>query len=211
MSKIADIRNEYSREELTEAIVEHSPIKQFGKWFEEALQAEVSEPTAMSLGTATPDGRPSVRIVLLKGFDELGFVFFTNYDSRKGKDISLNPNGALTFFWHALERQVRIEGRIELVSPQESDEYYHSRPEGSRLGAWASPQSNTITREELQERMRKFEEEYKGIQPPRPPFWGGYRLVPIMIEFWQGRPSRLHDRIVYTLSGGKWHISRIAP
>ena len=211
MSDISHLRKEYSKQELSESSVNHDPIKQFGEWFHEALKAEVNEANACSLGTATPDGRPSVRIVLLKGFDENGFTFFTNYESRKGQELHLNPKAAMTFFWHGLERQVRIEGTVEVISAAESDEYYHSRPEGSRLGAWASPQSRVISKEELEKRMKNFTDEYGKEIPPRPPFWGGYRLVPNMIEFWQGRPSRLHDRILYTLVNEKWHLSRIAP
>ena len=211
MSNISHLRNEYSKAELSETSVNHDPLKQFALWFDEALKAEVNEANACSLGTATPDGKPSVRIVLLKGYDENGFTFFTNYESRKGQELNLNPQAAMTFFWHSLERQVRIEGRVEVVSATESDEYFHSRPEGSRLGAWASPQSNPISKNELEKRLKEFTDQYGEKNPPRPPFWGGYRLIPNMIEFWQGRPSRLHDRILYKLINDKWHLSRIAP
>ncbi len=211
MTSIAHLRQEYSKEELSENSVSHDPMQQFGWWFEEALKGEINEPNAFALGTATPDGSPSVRIVLLKGFDEQGFVFYSNYESRKGQELKLNPRAAMTFFWHALERQVRVEGIVEMVSTVESDAYYVSRPAGSRLGAWASPQSSNITKEDLEKRLKQITEQYGENIPPRPPFWGGYRIKPHKIEFWQGRPSRLHDRIVYTLINNKWHLSRIAP
>jgi pyridoxamine 5'-phosphate oxidase len=210
MKNIADIRTEYSRETLSEKSVSPNPFFQFEKWFHEALSAEVPEPNAMAFATSV-NGRPSARIVLLKGYDSRGFVFYTNTESKKGVQLASNPFAAMTFFWHPLERQVRIEGRIEKVSEEESDAYYRSRPLGSRIGAWASPQSREISREELDNKYAEYKEKFEGNEPNRPPYWGGYRLVPDMLEFWQGRPSRLHDRILYLLEGEKWVISRLAP
>ena len=209
---IAHIRKDYSRESLDKKDVARDPMAQFGRWFEEALHAGFAEPTAMTLATVDPDGRPSARIVLLKGFDAAGFVFFTNYESRKGLELAANPHAALLFHWVELERQVRIEGRVGKVTAEESDEYYRARPLGSRLGAWASPQSTVLPhREDLEERIAAFAARY-GEDPPRPPQWGGYRLEPDALEFWQGRPSRLHDRIRYRREGmGVWRIDRLAP
>jgi len=188
------------------------PIQQFEKWFQEAWDSEVVEVNAMSLGTVR-NRRPAVRIVLLKGFDENGFVFFTNYESRKAKEITGEPYAALTFFWPELQRQVRIEGMIEKVSAKESDDYYASRGRLSRLGAWASPQSSRInSREELESLVEKVNERFEGQEEiPRPDHWGGYRVKPDYLEFWQGRASRLHDRITYTKEEGEWKIGRIAP
>lgn len=215
---VADLRREYMRAGLNVADVRADPFEQFEVWFEQALSAGVAEPNAMTLATATPDGRPSARIVLLKGFDARGFVFYTNYRSRKGEELAQNPWAALVFWWEPLERQVRIEGRVEPAAPEESDRYFRSRPRGSRLGAWASPQSQPIpSREMLELRLREVEVRYgEGEEVPRPSHWGGYRLRPVRVEFWQGRPSRLHDRICYRRSdeaqdGGDWHIERIAP
>jgi pyridoxamine 5'-phosphate oxidase len=209
---IADLRTEYAREILDENSVARDPILQFSRWFQEALNAGFAEPNAMALATADADGRPSVRIVLLKGFDERGFAFYTNYDSRKGRELGENPRAALLFHWVELERQARIEGRVEKVSAEESDEYYASRPLGSRLGAWASAQSNVLAhREELEAKLAELESKY-GESPPRPPHWGGYRLVPDVLELWQGRPSRLHDRVRYVREGlGLWKIERLSP
>jgi pyridoxamine 5'-phosphate oxidase len=209
---IAQLRKEYARESLDVKDVARDPMAQFGRWFEEALHAGFTEPNAMTLATVDADSRPSARIVLLKGYDEGGFVFFTNYESRKGNDLALNPYAALLFHWVELERQVRIEGQVEKVPAQESDEYYRSRPVGSRLGAWASPQSQVLpSREELEERWAAFTARH-GDDPPRPAHWGGYRLAPDALEFWQGRPSRLHDRIRYRREGmGVWRIDRLAP
>jgi pyridoxamine 5'-phosphate oxidase len=180
-------------------------------WFNQALEDKVPEPTAMTLATANAQGRPSARIVLLKGYDDKGFVFYTNYESRKGKDLLAQPWASLLFFWQPLERTVRIEGLIEKVSAQESDEYFHSRPLGSRLGAWASAQSQPTTIAELDARQQAMTAKY-GDAPPRPPHWGGYRLKPEYFEFWQGRPSRLHDRLTYIPSGTTgWTIGRISP
>jgi pyridoxamine 5'-phosphate oxidase len=208
---LASIRNEYALKTLEEARVDRDPMKQFGLWMAEALHAQVPEATAMTLATVNAKGRPSARIVLLKGIDPRGFVFYTNYDSRKGRDLSANPGAALTFLWKELERQVRIEGTVEKVTPAESDEYFATRPLGSRIGAWASPQSDVIQdREWLERRWGELGREH-GEQPPRPPHWGGYRVKPDYLEFWQGRRSRLHDRIAYTREASGWNIARLAP
>jgi pyridoxamine 5'-phosphate oxidase len=208
---LAGVRNEYSLKTLEESTVDRDPMKQFGLWMAEAIHAQVPEPTAMSMATVDARGRPSSRIVLLKGLDPRGFVFYTNYASRKGRDLAANPAAALTFLWKELERQVRIEGVTEKVTPAESDEYFATRPLGSRIGAWASPQSDAIaSRQWLEERWAELGRQH-GENPPRPPHWGGYRLLPDYIEFWQGRRSRLHDRIVYKREGGGWKTSRVAP
>lgn len=208
---IADLRHVYEKSVLLESSLAASPLTQFSLWFDEALNANVIEPNAMTLATADAQGRPSARIVLLKGIDDKGLVFFTNYQSRKGCDLAVQPHASLVFFWPQLERQVRIEGTVEKVSAQESDEYYESRPLGSRIGAWVSPQSQPISRDELEERIKQLTQSL-GQQPARPPNWGGYRLLPDRMEFWQGRPSRLHDRLAYQLdSQGQWQISRLAP
>ncbi len=208
---VADIRQNYEKFELLEALAAESPMQQFTLWFDDALKAGVPEPNAMTLATATPAGRPSARVVLLKGFDEHGLVFFTNYTSRKGNELAENPWASLLFFWPALERQVRLEGRIEKVSAAESDEYFHSRPLGSRIGAWVSPQSQPITRAELEARALELTASL-GDHPQRPPHWGGYRLVPDYVEFWQGRPSRLHDRLAFQRDdAGQWSRQRLAP
>lgn len=208
---VADLRKNYEKFQLLETSLAATPFEQFTLWFNDALKAEVAEANAMTLATTTLAGRPSARIVLLKGFDERGFMFFTNYTSRKGKELELNPFASLLFFWPSLERQVRIEGTIKKVTAAESDEYFHSRPLGSRIGAWASPQSQPITRAELEARTLEFTESL-GAEPPRPDHWGGYRLIPDLVEFWQGRPSRLHDRMVFQLDAqGAWVRSRLAP
>jgi pyridoxamine 5'-phosphate oxidase len=208
---IADIRKEYQLASLEETGVARTPLEQFGKWFNEALSAKLPEPTAMTLATADAAGRPSARIVLLKGFDAQGFVFYTNYESRKGRELAANARAALLFHWVELERQVRIEGQVEQVSPAQSDDYFRTRPYASQLGAWASPQSEVVkSRGELERRIGEIAGRY-GKDVPRPPHWGGYRLVPQRLEFWQGRPSRLHDRVCYRLDAEKWVIERLAP
>ena len=215
---IADLRKDYKLATLAEADVDADPVKQFEKWLGEACAADLPEPTAMSLSTVSIKAResnelprPSSRIVLLKEFDARGFVFFTNYESRKGFELAANPFAALLFHWVELERQVRVEGRIERISAGDSDAYFHSRPIASRLGALASPQSKVIpNREWLEEQMRVVTDRYREA-PPRPQSWGGYRVVPDRFEFWQGRRDRLHDRIVYAQDGGRWRTQRLAP
>ena len=209
--KLADIRKDYKLESLDESDVAASPFDQFDKWFGDATKAELPEPNAMTLATCDASGRPSARIVLIKGYDERGIVFFTNYQSRKGQDLAANNRAALLFFWPELERQVRIEGRVETVSAADSDAYFQSRPVASRIGVWASPQSQVLhSRTELEARFAAFSAEH-GENPPRPAYWGGYRVVPVFYEFWQGRRSRLHDRICYRLANGKWKLERLAP
>ena len=209
---LAHIRREYSREKLSEKNVDPDPIVQFGQWMNEAIAAEVPEPTAMCLSTADSAGRPSSRMVLLKGFDANGFVFFTNYNSHKGRELAENPYAALNFFWPELERQVRISGTVDKVSPEESDEYFKTRPFTSRVGAWASDQSEVIdSRMVVAARAAKLMVRYASGNVPRPPQWGGYRVVPDAIEFWQGRESRLHDRILYKLVDNSWQTARLAP
>ncbi|AZY50190.1 pyridoxamine 5'-phosphate oxidase [Bordetella avium] len=208
---VSDLRQSYERGVLLEQQAAATPIDQFALWFDEAQAAQVPEPNAMTLATVDASGQPSARIVLIKAFDARGFTFFTNYTSRKGEDLLANPRAALLFFWQALERQVRIEGVVERVSANESDAYFHSRPVGSRIGAWASEQSQPITREALEARERDFKARF-GDTPPRPPHWGGYRLVPTYFEFWQGRPSRLHDRLRYRPDGKQgWVMDRLSP
>lgn len=209
---ISSIRKEYALKQLDESEVDKNPFVQFGFWFNDALEAEVNEPNAMILSTVSSEGRPSSRVVLLKGFDENGFTFFTNYKSRKALHMETNPFASLLFFWPELERQVRIEGEIIKVSPEESDEYFNSRPEGSKIGAWASPQSSVIKSRGFLESIKMVIEDKFANRPiSRPPNWGGFRLKPNLIEFWQGRPNRLHDRVQYSLSNGNWKIERLAP
>lgn len=212
-NKIAGIRKDYSQKDLLETDVAADPIQQFGKWWKEVLAADIEEANAMMLATASMEAVPSARVVLMKGFDEKGFVFFGNYNSFKGQQISENPKACLVFFWKELEKQVRITGLVMKLSNEESDEYFCSRPEASRIGAWTSPQSQVIeNRKWLDDQYRKLENEMKGTEIKRPQYWGGYIVKPVIIEFWQGRPSRLHDRIQYTLQDdGKWKIERLAP
>lgn len=213
LDPIAAIRREYTRAALSEAELHPDPLEQFRLWFEQALDAEVREPNAMTLATATPDGRPSARIVLLKGLEGDGFVFFTSYDSRKGRELEANSQAALVFFWPELERQVRVTGTASRIAREESDAYFRSRPRGSRVGAWASAQSRVIPdRAALERRIAEMETNFPGEEIPLPPFWGGYRVIPETVEFWQGRPSRLHDRLRYTRAeAGGWVVERLAP
>ena len=210
--EIADIRSDYQLQSLNIEDVSSNAFEQFGKWWGDAINSEIYEVNAMTLATATREGKPSARIVLLKDYDDKGFVFFTNYNSHKGSELAENHFAALVFFWKELERQIRIEGSIEKVSAEESDAYFYSRPVGSRIGAWASPQSTIIdSRSILDENVSMFTEKF-GEQIPRPEHWGGYRIIPAVIEFWQGRSSRLHDRIQYSKEiNGNWIIERLAP
>lgn len=210
---LAEIRREYTKGALDEKNVDANPFKQFEVWFEEAVQSEITDVTAATLSTANTAGRPSGRIVLLKRFDERGFVFFTNYDSAKAKDIKENPQAALLFYWGALDRQVRVGGKVEKTSVKESFEYFKTRPMESKLGAWASMQSSVVsTRDVLEMAFASMKKKYKNGEIPLPPFWGGYRIIPDEIEFWQGRPNRLHDRVWYSKnSNGTWKISRLSP
>jgi pyridoxamine 5'-phosphate oxidase len=211
IQSVADLRRNYTQAGLEQG--DSSPFKQFELWFNQALAADLLEPNAMTLATVTSEGKPDARIVLLKGFDTRGFVFYTNYRSQKGQELAANPHAALVFLWGDLERQVRVVGRVEKATDLEADTYFQSRPLGSRLGAWASTQSEVIpSREFLEARMVALEAEYQGREIPRPDHWGGFRVVPTEIEFWQGRPSRLHDRLRYQLQDNRdWAIDRLAP
>ena len=212
-SSIADIRKDYRLRSLSENEVDANPFRQFDTWWQEAINSDIEEVNAMTLATASADGIPSARIVLLKSYDTSGFIFFSNYNSYKGRHMDENPRACLVFFWKELERQVRITGLVEKVSAAESDEYYNSRPEGSRIGAWASPQSTVISsRNWLETQQNQYAKEFLSKPIVRPPHWGGYRVKPITIEFWQGRPDRMHDRLQYSLEeGGEWVIERLAP
>ncbi|MBK6634392.1 MAG: pyridoxamine 5'-phosphate oxidase [Chitinophagaceae bacterium] len=210
---IADIRKDYQMQSLLETDVAQDPFDQFANWWDDAMKSELDEINAMTLATASATGMPAARIVLLKSFSADGFVFFTNYNSQKGIELQENPFASLVFFWKELERQVRITGRVEKVSAAESDAYFHSRPEGSRIGAWASPQSSVIaSREVIETNITMIEQQFTEGEISRPPHWGGYVVIPEVIEFWQGRPSRLHDRIQYSkMAAGSWKVERLAP
>ncbi len=211
MKNLSDFREEYNQGELWEARMHDNPLHQFSGWMQEAIESGLPEPNAMILATALCDGTPSARIVLLKEVTSNGFVFFTNYESRKGKEIAENPHVALVFPWHPIERQVRVEGVIEKIPAEDSDAYFNSRPETSKLGAWVSPQSKVLhSREELDHLQQENERKFFGKPIHRPTHWGGYLIIPHLIEFWQGRPNRLHDRILYLKSGKNWKIQRLA-
>lgn len=209
---IAELRKDYRQRSLSELEVEIEPIKQFEKWWNEALQSQIEEVNAMTLATCNGKGQPSARIVLLKGFGEKGFIFFTNYESKKALEIKENPYACLVFFWKELERQVRIEGIVQKISETESDNYFLLRPEASRISAWSSPQSSVIKDRYLLEKyVSHYRQAFRNGNIPRPPFWGGYIVKPSLVEFWQGRPGRLHDRLVYTEIATGWKIERLAP
>ncbi len=210
--ELAGLRQEYAGATFDESHAHPHPFIQFGKWFDQAMQSHIPEPNAMTLSTSDAGGRPHARVVLLKALDERGFVFFTNYQSNKAKELALNPYASLVFLWLQLQRQVRVEGRVEMVSEAESEAYFLSRPRQSQLGALASPQSQIIpNRQYLEDRLWQLEKEYSGKPIERPAYWGGFRLIPERVEFWQGRQSRLHDRLLYELSEKHWTIKRLAP
>lgn len=213
MKDIAHIRKDYTKTSLDVKSVSKDPIQQFDHWFKEAVTAEVPEPNAMTLATVNAEGRPSTRVVLLKGVENGKFVFFTNFQSNKGQELDQNPACSLTFWWPELERQICLEGVASRIDAKRSEEYFQSRPRGSQIGAWASPQSSMINdRSILEERVKQMEEKFKGLEKlPKPHQWGGFEIDPLMIEFWQGRPSRLHDRILFTKVDGVWRVDRLAP
>jgi pyridoxamine 5'-phosphate oxidase len=210
---IAELRQDYTLQGLSETEIDSNPFAQFKKWFDEALSADILEPNAMTVATTTPEGKPSARMVLLKDYDARGFVFYTNYNSHKAQELAENPQAALVFWWAELQRQIRISGRVEKISDSESDKYFYSRPFSSRLGAWASNQSEVIeNREVLEQNLEELKQKYQDREIPRPPHWGGIRVIPAEIEFWQGRSSRLHDRLVYTRDyDDGWKIERLSP
>lgn len=210
---VADLRKDYTLQELNETEVDPNPVIQFQKWFDQVCSVDIPEPNAMTVATVSSEGKPSARMVLLKDYDGRGFVFYTNYNSRKGQELIANPHAALVFWWAQLERQVRITGSVEKISAQESDEYFHSRPFNSRLGAWTSNQSEIVSsRQTLEQRLQQLQAKYKDLEVPRPPHWGGFRVIPVEIEFWQGRSSRLHDRLLYSKnSDSTWKIERLSP
>lgn len=209
---IASIRKDYKLKSLQEADVKKDPVAQFSVWWDEAVDSDIAEVNAMTLATCSTNGRPSARIVLLKGFTNEGFIFYTNYQSSKGKELETNPYAALIFFWKELERQVRIEGAVKKISEAESDSYFQSRPTGSKIGAWASSQSSTVAnREAIEESYLNYSNRFNDNNIPRPPYWGGYLVKPEKVEFWQGQPSRLHDRILYTKHLQDWKIERLSP
>ncbi|NUQ82542.1 MAG: pyridoxamine 5'-phosphate oxidase [Bacteroidetes bacterium] len=210
--QLAALRQSYTKADLSESSIRPDPTDQFDDWFQQALSAGIPEPNAMTLATATADGFPSARIVLLKSFDRKGYVFYTNYTSRKAEELAGNPRAALLFFWPELERQVRIEGRVEKVTTAESVKYFLSRPYGSQIGAWVSPQSSVITtRSLLEQKWDDMKRKFQEGKVPLPDFWGGYRVIPSSVEFWQGRPNRLHDRLRFRQSDGQWFLERLAP
>jgi pyridoxamine 5'-phosphate oxidase len=209
---IADLRQNYTKAGLLETEAHQNPLEQFKIWFQQALDAEILEPNAMTVATTTTDGKPCARIVLLKAFDERGFTFFTNYESQKGQKLTKNPYAALVFWWGELERQVRIEGEVEKVTPEESDQYFYSRPKASQIGAWVSEQSKIIeSRAILDQKFAELAQQYQNQRIQRPEHWGGFRVIPSVMEFWQGRPSRLHDRLRYRQEKDQWIRERLAP
>lgn len=211
-NNLYDLRRSYLLKELSEESVLKNPLDQFKIWMDEAINSNIIEPNAMTIATAQRDGTPSARIVLLRKYDERGFIFFSNYLSAKANDLNENPKASILFYWAELERQVRIAGSVEKISSKESEEYFATRPRGHQISAWASEQSKVISdRKELERQFLEIEKKFEGKEIPLPPFWGGYRLVPIIYEFWQGRESRLHDRIRYSLVDGNWKIERLSP